>query len=133
MGQMRKPKSGEPSLREKLSKRFLEALEADFQAYGIAVLEKMRESSPERYCELAAKMIMSSEPQKELKGIAAATNSHEMGRIYLQQVGLLDPSDAQVEQAVAAADAFIAQLEAIRDRAQFGESGNGHAAPIGTS
>jgi hypothetical protein len=39
----RKQKSGEPSLREKLSQKFLEALEADFQAYGSTVLERMRE------------------------------------------------------------------------------------------
>jgi hypothetical protein len=129
----RKSKLGEPSLRERLSKKFLEALEEDFQVHGVSILEKMRQSSPERYCELAAKMIMSSEPQKELQGLAAATSSHEVGRIQLQQLGLLEPTDEQIEQAIAATDAFIAQLEAIRDRAQFGELGNGHANTIGTS
>jgi hypothetical protein len=130
----RKTKTGEPSLRERLSKKFLEALEEDFQVHGVSILEKMRQSSPERYCELAAKMIMSSvEPQKELQGLAAATSSYEVGRIQLQQLGLAEPSDEQIEQAVAATDAFIAQLEAIRDRAQFGELGNGHASTIGPS
>jgi hypothetical protein len=35
----RKTKSGEPSLREKLSQKFLEALQEDFEVYGKSVLE----------------------------------------------------------------------------------------------
>jgi hypothetical protein len=129
----RKTKSGEPSLREKLSQRFLEALEEDFQVYGVTVLQKMRESHPERYAELAAKMIMSSEPKQDPKGIAGAKSMEEVGRILLQQVGLPDPTDEQIEQALEANSVFLAQLEEIKDRAQFGELGNGHADTIGPS
>ncbi len=55
---MKRKKTGEPSLREKLSQSFLEALTADFAINGPAVIEKMRATHPERYAELAAKMIM---------------------------------------------------------------------------
>jgi hypothetical protein len=43
----RKTETGKPTLRERLSQKFLEALEADFQLHGISVLEKMRETHPE--------------------------------------------------------------------------------------
>jgi hypothetical protein len=107
----RKPKSGEPSLREKLSQKFLEALEADFQLHGLTVLEKMRESSPERYAELAAKMIMSAEPQSEQKGFAGANSMQDVGRRLLQSVGIVEPDNAAIEAAIAANDRFIEQLE----------------------
>jgi hypothetical protein len=123
----RKTKSGEPSLRERLSQKFLEALEADFQAYGTTVLEKMRESHPERYAELAAKMIMTAEPPQPAKGLAAANSMQEVGRILLQQVGLPEPTDEEIEEAIKANDVFLAQLEAIKNRAQFRELGNGNA------
>jgi len=122
--QGRKPKSGEPSLRERLSKKFLEALEEDFQLHGVAILERMRESSPERYCELAAKMIMSSEPQKEEKGLSGAGSTQEIGARLLQSIGLIEPTDEQVQAAIEANDRFIEQLEGIRDKAAFlGEGG----------
>jgi hypothetical protein len=127
----RKPKSGEPSLRERLSQKFLEALEADFQLHGPTILERMRESHPERYAELAAKLIMSSEPQQNAKGLAAANSMEEVGRILLQQVGLPEPTAEEIEQAIQANDLFLEQLEAIKDRAQFGEATNGHANPTG--
>jgi hypothetical protein len=126
MEQMKKPKSGEPSLRERLSQRLLQALEADFEVHGVSVLERMRESSPERYCQLSAKLIMSAEPKQNPQGLAAATNSNEMGRIYLQQVGLLEPTDQQIEQAVAAVDELLARLEAIKNAAAFGTLDNGN-------
>jgi hypothetical protein len=129
----RKPKSGEPSLRERLSQKFLEALEADFQLHGISVLERMRETHPERYAELAAKMIMTAEPAEQKQGIAQAKSMKEIGMRLLQSIGVIEPTDQQVEEAIAANDVFVEQLEAIRDRAQFGELGNGHAITIGES
>jgi hypothetical protein len=129
----RKTKSAEPSLRERLSQKFLEALQEDFELYGKTVLEKMRESHPERYAELAAKMIMTAEPAEQKEGYAQAKSMKEIGMRLLQSIGVIEPTDEQVEEAIAANDVFVEQLEAIRDRAQFGELGNGHAAPIGTS
>jgi hypothetical protein len=130
----RKPKNTEPSLRDKLSAAYLEAFQADFAANGIAVIEALRNKSPEKYAEIAARLIAATEPPAEKSGIAAANSTEEIGRRLLQQVGLPDPTDEEVEQAIRANDVFIAQLEEIRDRAvQFGESGNGYADTIGTS
>jgi hypothetical protein len=48
-------------------------------------------------------------------------------RKLLQSIGLNDPTDEQIEGAIQANDKFIAQLEQIRDRAQFGGADNGNA------
>jgi hypothetical protein len=124
----RKTKSGEPSLREKLSQKFLEALQEDFEVYGKSVLEKMRESHPERYAELAAKMIMAAEPPERKDGFGSDTSMEAVGRRLLQSIGVIEPTDSQIEQAIAANDEFIGQLEAIRDRAMQLD-GNGYDAP----
>jgi hypothetical protein len=71
-------------------------------------------------------MIMSSEPQQQAEGLAAAKNMREFARIQLQQIGLLDATDEQIEEAVKANDWFLEQLEAIKNRAQFGALDNGN-------
>jgi hypothetical protein len=123
----RKQKSGEPSLRERLSQSFLEALTADFAANGPAVIEKMRSTHPERYAELAAKLILSAEPPEKKEGFASDTSMEAVGRRLLKSVGLIEPDDAAIAAAIEANEAFIAKLESIRDRAPFGEPTNGNA------
>jgi hypothetical protein len=103
----RKTKSGEPSLRKKLSQKFLQALQEDFELYGKTVLEKMRETHPERYAELAAKMIMTAEPQQNPTG---ANSMQEIGMRLLQSIGVIEPTDSQIEAAIEANDRFIEQL-----------------------
>jgi hypothetical protein len=61
----RKAKATEPSLRERLSQSYLEAFEADFRAHGISVLEQLREKSPEKYAEIASRLIAASEPKPD--------------------------------------------------------------------
>jgi hypothetical protein len=78
-------------------------------------------------------LIAATEPPPKADGLTAANTMEEVGRRLLQSIGLYEPSDEQIEAAIAANDAFIAKLEQIRDRAQFGESGNGHADTIGPS
>jgi hypothetical protein len=40
----------------------------------------------------------------------------DVGRLLLQQIGFDNPSDSAVQQAIAANEHFIEQLQAIRDR-----------------
>ena len=109
----RKPKAAEPSLRAKLSAAFLEAFERDFSTYGVSVIEKLRERSPEKYAELAGKLIMTTEPPHD--GFNEAQTMEEIGRKLLQSVGAneLALTDDMIEQAIAANDAFIARLGQI--------------------
>jgi hypothetical protein len=127
----RKTKSAEPSLRERLSKKFLEALEVDFQLHGATILERMRESHPERYAELAAKMIMTAEPPEQKDGFASDSSMEAIGRRLLKSIGLIEPTDEEVTAAIAANDEFIAKLEQICERALQLE-GNGYDAQATT-
>src|SRR5215831_12470638 len=61
----KKPKPTEPSARDKLSAAFLKAFEADFENYGIEAIEKLREESPAKYAEIAARLITATEPKSE--------------------------------------------------------------------
>jgi hypothetical protein len=114
----RKPKSAEPSLLDKLSMNFLAAFERDFETHGVDVIEKLRERSPEKYAELVARLIATTEPKKD--GFESANSMEELGRKLLLSVKA--PDDAITAQMIAdtieANDAFIAKLEAIRDSAQ---------------
>jgi hypothetical protein len=90
----------------------------------------MRETHPERYAELAAKMIMTAEPAEQKQGLGQAKSMNEIGMRLLQSVGVIEPTDEQIEQAIAANDRFIQALEQIRDSAMQLE-GNGYdASPI---
>ena len=43
--------------RAQLTQRFVEALAKDWEIWGPQVLERVREESPEKYCELVAKLV----------------------------------------------------------------------------
>lgn len=114
----KKPKSStEPSLRDKLSEAFLKAFQADFETHGVEVIQEMRSKDPTRYAELAGKLIMTTE-QRPTNDLANAKSMHELGRAWLVQVGLAEPSDKDIEDAVAAHNRFLVDLEHIA--AEFG-------------
>ena len=104
----------EPSLRDRLSASFLAAFEADFQSHGADVIERMRESHPERYAELAGKLIMTAE-QPSANPYADADSMEDIGRVLLKEIGCdeFQITDDMVEQAVAANDEFLARLQQI--------------------
>jgi hypothetical protein len=111
---VRKKQAGaEPSLRDKLSAAFLEAFEADFQIHGAGVIEALRSKSPEKYAEIATRLIAASEPPRD--GFDAADTMEELGRKLLQSVGL--PEDAatseMIERAIEANDRLIDELSRI--------------------
>src|SRR5262249_18905643 len=61
----RKPKTNEPSPRDKLAAGFLKAFESDFEAHGVDVIERLREKHPDRYADLAARLIATTEPKSD--------------------------------------------------------------------
>jgi tRNA G37 N-methylase TrmD len=115
-----KPKAAEPSLRDKLSKNFLEALEADFREYGKDVIEQMRTKDPTRYAELAGKMIMAVEPREQ--SLENARNMHEVAIALLKSVGFADPDDRSIEQAIQLNNKFIDDLQNIYQCAMASET-----------
>jgi hypothetical protein len=110
----RKTKAGEPNLRDKLGDAFFKAFEADFEVHGVEVIQRLREKSPEKYAELGAKLIAAAE-QPSASDFSRCDSVQDIGRVLLKQVGVDEDAitDAMVEQAVEANDAFIEQLERI--------------------
>src|SRR6516162_9574256 len=109
----RKPKANEPSPRDKLSAAFLKAFQTDFDLYGVEVIEQLRKKSPEKYAELAARLIATVEPKPD--GFEQCNSMEDIGRKLLQFVGL-DANAAtpsMIEAAIEANDAFIKQLKRI--------------------
>jgi len=109
----RKLKASEPSLRDKLSAAYLAALEADFEANGVNAIQVLREKSPEKYCEIAARLIAATEPRSDDDGFNSCQSMEELGRKLLQSVGFSDPDDASIEDAIKANDTFVERLKAI--------------------
>ena len=111
---MKKPKTKEPSLRDKLSQLFDEALLANFAAKGASVIEQMCKDDPTRYAELVGKRIMAADPKPD--GFESCDSVEELGRKLLKSVGL-DNEEAitpdMIQAAIAAQDEFVAQLARI--------------------
>src|SRR5262245_1819757 len=106
----RKPKN-EPSLRDKLSANFMKAFEEDFSANGVGVIEQLREKHPDKYAELAAKLIASASPPVSV--FAEAKSMDDIAHGLLKQVGIDNPSERQLEAALKLHDKFIQELEMI--------------------
>jgi len=81
----KKQKPAEPSLRDKLSQNFLRAFETDFDTHGVEVIKQLRQKSPEKYAEIAAKLIAAIEPRGE--GFDSCRSKEELGRALLESVG----------------------------------------------
>jgi hypothetical protein len=107
----------EPSPRDKLSQNFLKAFESDFEANGVAAIEKLRQESPAKYAEIASRLIAATEPKTE--GFQDCQNMHEIGFRLLKKVGVneFDITEAMIESALEANSKFMAALQAICDQA----------------
>jgi len=114
----KKPQAGEPSLRNKLSQAFLEALEADFREYGKSVIETMRQKDPTRYAELAGKLILTAEQSPAGIDFKSAKSMQDIGRKLMQSVGMDERTITaeMIQAAIEANDRFIAALESIAKR-----------------
>jgi hypothetical protein len=116
----KKQRGNEPSLRDKLSQNFLKAFESDFEANGVEVITQLRLKSPEKYADIASRLIAATEPKAE--GFKACENMHEIGFKLLQNAGVseYDITEAMIQDAIAANDQFIARLQEICEQAQQG-------------
>jgi len=114
----RKPKPAEPSTRDKLSASFLKAFQNDFETYGVETIEKLREESPSKYAEIAAKLIAAIEPKAE--GFEACKNMRDVGISLLKSVGVseYEITEDMIAEALKGNDEFINALQAIRAAAE---------------
>jgi hypothetical protein len=121
-----KTRKAKGSLREKLSAAYLEAFEADFAENGVAAIQQLREKSPEKYSDIAARLIAATEPTLQ-NDFSTCNSQEDIARKLLHSVGFSEPDDASIQEAVELNNKFIADLEAIKANA------NGNAASVGES
>jgi hypothetical protein len=111
-------KAQELSPRDKLSKAVDEDFAADWAINGRKAVEEMRAKDPSKYVEAAVRRIATAEVKTD--GIEKANTVEEIARHLLRNINC--PEDwmtpSVIEQTVKAHDAFIAELERIRDAAQ---------------
>jgi hypothetical protein len=110
-----KPKVVGASLRDKLSQNFLSAIQSDFEINGAAVIEQLRLKSPEKYAEIAARLIASIESRPEGDAWSKCQSTGDIGRLLLLQVGVneFDITEEMIEKALAANDRLLTELETI--------------------
>ena|SRR5262249_54381662 len=126
----RKPQSSKDSRspRDRLSADFLQSFAEDFALNGVEVIKALREKSPERYAELAGKLIMQAqEPDGELD-FNSCQNMQDIGEKLLRTVGLEQPTKRQVAAVIKAHDQFVAKLERIAGVAKD-DAANGKSEP----
>jgi hypothetical protein len=109
----RNSKTAGPSLRDKLGENFLRAIQSDFEANGAAVIEQLRLKSPEKYTEIAARLIAATEPPASNRPVPNST--WEIGKDLLMQIGVseYDLSDEMIERAVTANSRLLDEVESI--------------------
>jgi hypothetical protein len=116
----RKTKPTEPTLVDELSKPLRDIVN-DIKAHGLDALQTVREKNPEKYLELATKLLpLVAALNPGTSELAECKTIEDIGRGLLKSVGLAeDQMDGElIAQAVAANDAFIQRLEEIRDKSQ---------------
>jgi hypothetical protein len=104
----KKPKASEPSLRSKLFR----ALESDFEAHGVETIEKLRESDPKAYVEVAARV--ATVVEQSVGSYDDCQSVQDIARKLLALVGVTDPDEASIERAVEAHSRMIDGLKQIR-------------------
>src|SRR5262249_37056696 len=92
----------------------LKTFESDFKTNGVEVIEQLREKHPDRYAQIAAQLIATTEPKPD--GFESCQSTEAIGRRLLRSVGLEDEdaaTPAMVQAALDAQDRMISELAKI--------------------
>jgi hypothetical protein len=117
-GTSSKAKPAEASLLDQLGVPLRDFV-ADFKLHGKRALEQVRLESPSKYLELASKLAALVAALKPAQSAFHDANSmQDIGRKLLESVGTDNAAitEDMIQEAVAANDRLIAQLESIRDK-----------------
>jgi hypothetical protein len=101
--------------RHDLSNDFVQALAADWKEHGAATIEAVRQKSPDKYCELIAKVVpkeMLLSADRRATDYSDCQDMHDIGRRLLLQTGILEAAitDTMIEQTVEANSNFLDRL-----------------------
>src|SRR5262245_41930191 len=115
---MSRARKSNPDFRHELSVEFVQALAADWKENGAAVIARVRQEAPDKYCELVAKtvpkeMLISSD--RASGDFSDCKSQADIAIKLLQQVGLPDgaATSNMIEAAVEAQLLFLQTLERI--------------------
>jgi hypothetical protein len=101
--------------RHDLSNDFVQALATDWKEHGAAAIEAVRQKSPDKYCELIAKVVpkeMLISADRQATDFSDCQDMHEIGRRLLLQTGIHEAAitDTMIEQTVEANSNFLDRL-----------------------
>jgi hypothetical protein len=104
--------------RHDLSNDFVQALAADWKEHGSSTIEAVREKTPDRYCELIAKVVpkeMLVSSDRSSKVDYSGLDPEEIGKKLLVDIGMpeLAITAGALEQSEAAYNAFLDRLQSI--------------------
>jgi hypothetical protein len=115
---MSRARKSNPDFRHDLSVDFVQALAADWKENGTAVIAKVRQEAPEKYCELVAKTVpkeMLITSDRASGDFSDCQTQADIAINLLKQVGVPDggATPSMIEAAVEAQLLFVERLEAI--------------------
>jgi len=116
MKRTRKIQTSEPSLADRLTSQFIEALEKDWAEHGASVIEAVREKAPAKYAELIARLAPAEPHITSGQGdFRDCQSQSDIAINLLKQVGLPDgaATPSMIEQAVEAQLLLLETLERI--------------------
>jgi hypothetical protein len=115
---MSRARKSNPDLRHDLSADFVQALAADWKENGAAVIARVRQQAPDKYCELVAKtvpkeMLISSD--RASGDFSDCQSQADIAIRLLKDVGVPDggATPSMIEAAMEAQLRFLADLERI--------------------
>ena len=101
--------------RQKLTRDFVTALQADWQLHGQDIIEALRTQSPVKYAEIVSRLAVPEATSARPDDFSQCESLFDMGKKLLVQVGVPEDAmtDSMIEQAVEANEAFVDRLEMI--------------------
>src|SRR5262245_26745837 len=115
MKRTRKTQTSEPSLRDRLTSQFIEALEKDWAEHGTSIIEKMRLESPTKYAEIVSRLVVPTEQPPAPNDFTSCQSQQDIAIKVLNDVGVPDggATPSMIEAATEAQLMFVARLEEI--------------------
>ncbi len=111
----RKSSKNDRDSRHDLSNDFVQALAADWKEHGAATIEAVRQKTPDKYCELIAKVVpkeMLISADRRAEDFSDCPDMQEIGRRLLLQTGIHEVAitDTMIAQTIEANDCFVDRL-----------------------
>jgi hypothetical protein len=107
-----------PSLRNRLSGDVLEAFAEEFSSHRAEVVQALRKQNVVKFAETLVRLVQASEPLPDPKDLNSSDSTRDISRKVLQSVGLSEPDDDSIAEAIKANDVYVSTLEDIVSRAQ---------------